>query len=739
MIEITIHGRGGQGGVTLAKLIATAHFLKGAHAQAFGVYAAERSGAPLQAYVRIDDDEITIHNQVQSPDHVIVLDRTLIGPHILMGHKPQGWVVLNTPQPAGAFAEMFPGRNVAVVDATSIAVENNLGTRTVPIVNTALLGAVGRVLGLTWEDVEAAIRHLRFDDVNVRAARQTFERLAQARLPGDAKAGMASVMPARPVGLLDPQVGAAPKLRTGNWATRRPERQKLFAPCSHACPAGNDIPAFIAAVVRSDPDEALQTLLQTSPLPGVCGRVCPAPCIDACNRREYDEPVHVRELERYAADHGTLPEVTSPWRSQPIAVIGSGPAGLSCAYHLARLGYPVTIYEAGVQLGGLLRTGIPTYRLPREVLDREVGHILDHGVKAVTGVKVNRDRLDEISRQFAAVFVAVGLQEFRGLDLGTAEGSPVIEGIDFLDRARRGRISCKGQRVVVVGGGNTAIDAARTALRLGARSVRVLYRRTRKEMPAIREEVEEALAERIEISELVLPTQLHPGHSGQVLTCSRMRLGELDASGRSRPVVDTSEGSTFAVDCDVVILALGQAADLSILPEGATIEEDRALTGRSGSPIILGGDLATNDGTVAHAIGSGRRAALRIHRTLTGEDLIPVSGLPVATQDMVRSHMFGHSPAESTVELLPDDRRRTFDEVRLGYVDQPGRSPALSEASRCFSCGTCTDCGRCVEYCPEGILVHNRDGRYDFNYDYCKGCGVCASQCPRGVIHMTEL
>ncbi|MBX3394891.1 MAG: 2-oxoacid:acceptor oxidoreductase family protein [Phycisphaerae bacterium] len=739
MIEITIHGRGGQGGVTLAKLIATAHFLKGLHAQAFGVYAAERSGAPLQAYVRIDDDEITIHNQVQNPDHVIVLDRTLIGPQILIGHKPQGWIVLNTPQPAVIFAELFPGRNVAVVDATSIAVENNLGTRTVPIVNTALLGAVCRVLELTWEDVDAAIRHLRFDDVNVRAARQTYERIERTRLPGEARCATAAVIPGRPIGLLDPQVGAAPKLRTGNWATRRPERQGLVAPCAHACPAGNDISAFIAAVVRSDPDEALRTLLRTSPLPGVCGRVCPAPCIDACNRNEFDEPVHVRELERYAADHGELPEGTSPWRSQPIAVIGSGPAGLSCAYHLARLGYPVTVYEAGVQLGGLLRTGIPIYRLPREVLDREIGHILDHGVTAVTGITVTRDRLDEISRQFAAVFVAVGLQKFRSLDLGTAVSSSVIEGIEFLDRARRGRISCKDQRVVVVGGGNTAIDAARTALRLSARSIRVLYRRTRKEMPAIREEIEEALAERIEISELVLPTSLRPDHSGHVLTCSRMRLGEPDESGRRRPLIDTSEGSTFEIGCDVVILALGQAADLSILPAGATIEENRTLGGHNGSPIILGGDFATQDGTVAHAIGSGRRAAMRIHRSLTGEDLLPELGRPIATSGMVRSHMFSHSPAELAVELPPDDRRRTFDEVRLGYVDDLGRSPALAEASRCFSCGTCTDCGRCIEYCPEGILVQGRDGCYNFNYDYCKGCGVCASQCPRGVIHMTDL
>ncbi len=739
MIEITIHGRGGQGGVTLAKLIATAHFLKGAHAQAFGVYAAERSGAPLQAFVRIDDSEITVHNQVQTPDHIIVLDRTLIAPSILIGHKPDGWIILNTPEPAKAYESMLSGRNVAVVDATSIAVEHNLGTRTVPIVNTALLGAVGRVLGLSWSDVEAAIRHLKFGDANLIAARQTFDRVRAMRLGGETNVVGTSVTSARPVGLLDPEVGSPPKLRTGNWATRRPKRQKLEAPCAHACPAGNDIPAFIAALQQGNPGEALRILHQTTPLPGVCGRVCPAPCVLACNRGEYDEPVHVRDLERFAADHGRPPVAPQPWRDERIAIVGSGPAGLSCAYQLARLGYRVRLYEAGLALGGLLRTGIPEYRLPRDVLDREIDYILQHGVSLQTGVFVDRDRLLELSRRYDAVFVAVGLQELRGLDLGASADDPVIQGIDFLDQAACGGVECEGRRVVVVGGGNTAIDSARTALRLGAKRVRILYRRTRAEMPAIQEEIEEALAERVELTELVMPTQLRRGAGGYELTCRRMRLGEPDASGRRSPIPDTSEGSTFTVDCDLVILALGQSADLSILPEGAEIHRDHSLLGLTGAPILLGGDLATNDGTVAHAIGNGRRAALRIHQELTGEDLRPRQARPIATPEVVHAHLFEHVRAEDPVEVSPERRRRSFVEVRQGYIGKDGDEPALQEAARCFTCGACTDCERCVEYCPEGVLVHRENGDYDFNFDYCKGCGVCASQCPRGVIHMTEL
>lgn len=739
MIEITIHGRGGQGGVTLAKLIATAHFLRGAHAQAFGVYAAERSGAPLQAFVRIDDSEITNHNQVKTPDHVIVLDRTLIGPNILAGHHPRGWIILNTPETPAAFQHLLAGRNAATVDATSIAVDNNLGTKTVPIVNTALLGAVGRVLGLNWPDIEAAIRHLKFGDANLTAARQTFDRVILEKLPGNPATPATPPPGGRPLGLLDSQVGAPPKLKTGSWASRQPHRQKLEAPCAHACPAGNDIPGFIAAINRHDSDEALRVLLQTTPLPGVCGRVCPAPCIDACNRKDFDEAVHVRELERYAADHGRPPEPAPASLDFNVAVVGSGPAGLSCAYQLGKLGHQVTLFEAGRELGGLLRTGIPEYRLPRAVLDHEIRYILRHNVVVERDTFVNRERLLTLSHEFDAVFVAVGLQEFRGLDLGASPDDPVIQGIDFLDRAQAGTVDCENQRVVVVGGGNTAFDSARTALRLGARHVRILYRRTRDEMPAIQEEIDEALEEQIEISELVLPTRLLHGPAGCQLACTRMCLGEPDASGRRRPVPDESEDASFSVDCDLVIFALGQAADLSILPEGAEVSRSKMLLGLTGAPILLGGDLATNDGTVAHAIGNGRRAALHIHQTLTGEDRFPPAFKPLATSEVIHAHLFQHAAAEAPGTVAPQKRRRTFVEVRRGYVDQHGHDPALAEAARCFSCGSCTDCDRCVEYCPEGILVHRNDGRYDFNYDYCKGCGVCATQCPRGVIHMTEL
>jgi NADPH-dependent glutamate synthase beta subunit-like oxidoreductase len=440
----------------------------------------------------------------------------------------------------------------------------------------------------------------------------------------------------------------------------------LTPPCNDGCPAGNDVRGFVQAVGKKEYDEALRIILQTSPLPGVCGRVCPAPCMEACNRREHDEAVNVREIERYVADHARWPSVTKPTRGEHIAIIGSGPAGLSCAYHLARLGYRVTIYEACRELGGVLRTGIPSYRLPRDVLDREISFILRHGVEARTDQHIDRQTLLDMTHKHAAVFVATGLQEARALNLGQLTSEISTQGIDFLDRVRRGEESLTGQRVVVIGGGNTAMDAARSARRVGARSVQILYRRTRAEMPAIAEEIDEALEEGIELSELVAPLRLHADALGPVLTCQRMRLGEPDASGRRTPVPIESEDAQFEVRCDRVILALGQTPELSIFPEGADVREGEKLLGLTAAPVFAGGDFATNDGTVTAAIGSGRRAALHMHRTLTGEDLFPPQPPEVAGPEHITMHIFGHAQRERGVVVPAQMRQGSFTEVRLG-------------------------------------------------------------------------
>ncbi|MFQ5591366.1 MAG: 2-oxoacid:acceptor oxidoreductase family protein [Phycisphaerae bacterium] len=738
MIELTIYGRGGQGGVTLAKLIATAYFLKGKHVQAFGVYAAERSGAPLQAFVRIDDEEITNHNQIREPDYVIVLDRTLITPHVLTGHKRSGWVILNTPDKPGSCQDVFAGRKVATVDATSLALTHGLGTRAVPIVNTTMLGAIGRVLELGVEEVEAALADLKFVGNNVTSARLAYERVRMKKLTGKVEPGAAAHAPTAVVGLFDAKVGGFPEIKTGSWASQRPERHRLTPPCNHGCPAGNDVSAFIEAVGKDDYDGALEIILRTSPMPGICGRVCPAPCMEACNRRLHDEPVDIRELERYVADHGHRPAPTKPWREQRIAVVGSGPAGLSAAYHLARLGYPITMYEGDDELGGVMRTGIPEYRLPRDILGREIVYILQHGVETRVGKFIQRTDLLNLSHEHAAVFVGTGLQDQRTLNLGDLDDDLVEQGISFLNRVRNGGVRLNGHDVIVVGGGNTAMDAARSALRVGAHSVKVVYRRTRAEMPAIKEEIEEALEEGIVLHELVMPLRVDRDSIGTVMTCQRMRLAEPDESGRPRPVPDTSEDAQFDLRCDRVILALGQSTDVSILPEGSEIHQDGRLVGLSGSPIFAGGDFASSEGTVTAAIGSGRKAALHIHRTLTGEDLFPPEAEPVATPEEIVMHLFTRSPRHRGVTVPALERRRTFTEVRQGYRDSPAYRPAQAEARRCFSCGVCNSCDRCVEFCPEGIVLRDGDG-YRFDYGYCKGCGICSTQCPRGIIYMSQL
>jgi 2-oxoacid:acceptor oxidoreductase gamma subunit (pyruvate/2-ketoisovalerate family) len=739
MTEMTIHGRGGQGGVTLAKLISSAYFLRGKYVQAFGVYAAERSGAPIQAFVRVDDEEITNHNQVREPDHVVVIDRALISPRVCTGLDPEGWLILNSPESPDALAETFPGRKVATVDATSIATSNGLGTRAVPIVNTTMLGAIAKVLGLELSDVEGALELVGFAGPNVASARQAFKTVQAKRLPGRAER-MPLPPPAGPAAsMFDPDVGGMPTIRTGSWATRMPERHQLTPPCNHGCPAANDVRGFVQAAAKEDYDAALRIILNTSPLPGICGRVCPAPCMEVCNRAVHDEPINVRELERYIADHGRWPEVTRPSRREQVAVIGSGPAGLSASYHLARLGYPVTLYELGRELGGVMRTGIPAYRLPRDVLDREIGFIVRHGVDVRTGQFINKRTLLDMTSDYAAVFVATGLQEARALNLGKQSSDIVSQGIDFLDRVRQGEEYLTGQRVVVVGGGNTAMDAARSARRIGASSVTIVYRRTRAEMPAIAEEVEEALEEGIALRELVAPVRLYEDGMGPLLTCQPMRLGELDESGRRRPEPAGGEDAQFEIRCDRVILALGQSPDLSIFPEGSQVRDGTELLGLAQCPVFAGGDLATNEGTVTAAIGGGRRAALHIHRTLTGEDLFPPEAAEVAGPERMRLHLFGHAPREQGVVIPPKMRQSGFSEVRLGLVDEPDRPAAAIEAGRCLSCGVCNECDRCRQHCPEGVMRFVGDGVYEFDSEYCKGCGICAAQCPRGVVYMPEL
>ncbi|MGO8685119.1 MAG: FAD-dependent oxidoreductase [Thermoleophilia bacterium] len=734
MIAITIYGRGGRGGVTLAKLLASAYFLRGKYVQAFGVYGAERAGAPVQAYVRVDDEEITEHWPVREPDHVIVLDAGLITAEAAEAMSTQGYLVLNTPLPPAAFASIFPGRRVATVDATRIALSNGLGTEAVPIVNTALLGAAAQILGLSLADAEVALANLGLSAPNREAAHTAYDSVRQAHLPGISVPLAARRPPARVASIFDEDVSGPPTMHTGSWASRRPESVPLTPACSDACPAGNDVRGFVQALAQRDYEGALSIILATSPFPGTCGRVCPAPCMQSCARGPHDEAVNSRELERYVAAHTSWPEPTRPFRRERLAVIGSGPAGLSAAYQLARLGYPVTVFEANDEVGGLLRTGIPAYRLPSEVVDREIAFILAHGVEVHTGHPVSSSELLALRREYSGVVVATGLQKERTVDLGT-RSDRFLSALRFLDQSRTHPPDLRGRRVVVVGGGNTAIDAARVAIRLGAKDVVVAYRRTRTAMPAIVDDVEEALAEGVRIVELLAPLRLEGDDTETKLICQRMTMGAADESGRPQPVPVEGDDALLALPCDDVLLALGQMPDSRLLPSGSVLNEEEPLPAATDQPFFVAGDLVRPGGTVAAAIGSGRRAAERLHAALSGLGA-PAPAPPLVDPAAITFRGVPHV-AMAQGSLLPASERRTnFREVRQGLSDLPDLDAADEEAQRCFSCGACTACEQCVVYCPEGILTHVSGVDCTSDADYCKGCGLCAAQCPRGALAM---
>nr|MBC8263806.1 FAD-dependent oxidoreductase [Anaerolineales bacterium] len=367
--------------------------------------------------------------------------------------------------------------------------------------------------------------------------------------------------------------------KTGSWRYIRPLYVDKTPPCNHNCPAGSDVVGYLALIKEGKYKEAWELIKQENPFPGVCGRVCPHPCESECNREELGGAIAIHVQERFLADwvvsneeRVTRDEALVTHHSSPIAVIGSGPAGLSCAYHLARLGYPVTVFEALPVTGGMMRVGIPEYRLPRQVLDREIADIEALGVEIKTGMRLGHNLPMSELDNYDAVFIAVGLPKSRKLNIPGEDAKGVIPGLEFLKKVNLGEEVRVGSRVAVIGGGNTAIDAARSVLRLGLAEnltrkgakgeVTILYRRSRAEMPAIAEEIEEALAEGVDIRYLAAPVELLT-EGGRVtgLKCVKMELGMSDESGRRRPL--PIAGSEFTIEADTVIPAIAQEADLS--------------------------------------------------------------------------------------------------------------------------------------------------------------------------------
>jgi NADPH-dependent glutamate synthase beta subunit-like oxidoreductase len=561
--------------------------------------------------------------------------------------------------------------------------------------------------------------------------------------------------------------------KTGSWKYIRPVYQDGVAPCNAGCPVGIDIEGYMDRLRRGDVDGAIDLLLRENPMPATTGRVCYHPCEDACNRGKFDEAVSIHAVERMLGDlalESPLPAPPSDRRAESVAIIGSGPAGLSCAYHLARLGYRVTVYESDPEPGGMLRTGIPPYRLPRHVLDREIARIAALGVEFECATKVGTGPVGwEDLGGYDAVFLATGAHVSRHAGFEGERLSGVRPGLSFLREVNAGRRPAIGSRVVVVGGGNTAIDCARAAVRMGAEAL-VLYRRSREEMPAFAGEVAEAEQEGVRFEFLASPLSAHaPEGRLAGLTCARMRLAEPDESGRRRPVA--VPGEEFYVPADGVLLAVGEEPELDGLPPGLEIGPGEVRVDTLGQAnrrgVYAGGDLVAQPRTVAHAIGSGKRVAVAIDRHLreaagepmedgpreaelrqgaTGnvsmtrwrhDDTVPRTNPvnEVIGFDRINTAHFAHAPRHAD-PLAPAERRREgFAEVNAGLPPMA----ALAEAARCFNCGVCNGCELCRIFCPDAA-ISRRPGGHGFviAYDYCKGCGLCSAECPRGAVSMTR-
>ena len=526
-------------------------------------------------------------------------------------------------------------------------------------------------------------------------------------------------------------VGSSLANHTGSWRNARPVYLDRMPPCNQQCPAGENIQAWLFQAEGGHYEQAWRVLVEDNPFPAIMGRVCYHSCEGVCNRGQIDAPVGINSVERFLGDQA----IAKHWKFPPppastgkrVLVVGAGPSGLSAAYQLARLGHQVTIHEAGPLPGGMMRFGIPKYRLPRDVLDAEVQRIADLGVRILYNTPVADVMEAKLQGGFDAVFLAVGAHIARRAYIPAVDSARVLDAVLVLRSMEGTEQPMLGRRVVVYGGGNTALDVARTAKRLGATEAIIVYRRNREKMPAHDFEVEEALQEGVMIK--WLSTIKQAGASS--LTVEKM---VLDDKGFPQPT-----GEFETLEADSLVLALGQDVDLSLIDgvpdlvvqDGVVQVDEHMMTGHPG--LFAGGDMVPADRNVTVAIGHGKKAARHIDAWLRGTRHEPAPKHEVASFDKLNPWYYSDAP--KTLQPVLDLARRTssFDEVQ-GGLDE---SNALFEARRCLSCGNCFECDNCYGVCPDNAVIKHGPGRgFDFNYDYCKGCGMCVAECPCGAIRM---
>jgi 2-oxoacid:acceptor oxidoreductase delta subunit (pyruvate/2-ketoisovalerate family) len=530
---------------------------------------------------------------------------------------------------------------------------------------------------------------------------------------------------------LDPNTSLAN--HTGAWRTMKPVYVDRLPPCNHACPAGENIQTWLYFAEEGEYHEAWQKLMEDNPLPAVHGRVCYHPCESACNRAQLDEAVNIHAVERFLGDQA----IQEGWKvecgpstGKTVLIIGAGPGGLSTAYHLARFGHAVTIYEAGPKAGGMMRFGIPRYRLPRDILDAEIARIEAMGVMIKLNSKVEDLEATMTEGGYHAAFLAIGAHLARRTEIPGRDAGRILDAVSFLHSMENTTALKVGRRVMVYGGGNTAIDVARTAKRLGAEEAIMIYRRDRAHMPAYESEVAEALEEGVIIHWLRAIKRAEDGKF-------KVEVMELDKDGKAQPT-----GKFEEIDADTLILAIGQDVDtrflrnvpgLKIAQDGTIQVDETMMTGRPG--VFAGGDMVPAEHSVTIATGHGKKAARHIDAYLRGTRYVKPEKHPLATYDRLNPWYYTDADKSKQPYLDLARRRSSFDEI-VGGLDV---STALLEARRCLSCGNCFECDNCYGFCPDNAVIKLGPGnRFAFNYDYCKGCGICVQECPCGAIDMVK-
>lgn len=556
--------------------------------------------------------------------------------------------------------------------------------------------------------------------------------------------------------------------KTGSWRYLRPVYQQLTPPCNNGCPAGNNIEGFIKLAEKKDYAGALSLIKSENPLSAVCGRVCFHPCESACNRKHYDQPISINALERFISDKGHKgykPEAVFSSSGKKVAVVGSGPAGLTCAWHLARFGHDVTVFEKADKPGGILRYGIPAYRLPKKILDKEIKAIKDIGVRFKCKTVIGKDRDWKSLESFDAVFIGVGCHKERVLFDTDKDIKGLYCSLDYLTLTAKKKLKPIVNKTIVIGGGNSAIDAARTAVRMG-NSVTIYYHRTENEMPAFKDEIDDAKKEGVSFEFLAKPLDLVV-RKGKVekIKFIRTRLGPKDDSGRKRPV--PIKGSEYMVKANTVITAVGETLDADLLPSDLSAVSWKINTDSFGATnlpnIFSGGDAACEEHNIAQAIGSGKASACAIDAMLANLDITSMkeritigntdrisaaqyimaraeaesdqSSRQVPEYSAINTAYFTHQPRSKKKSMSVQKRLAGFGEVVKSFSE----TAALSEINRCFHCGVCTHCDNCLTFCPDVSIIKQPDGQgYDVDLDYCKGCGICVNECPRSAMAMEE-